>query len=41
MLLDDDAELASIWSYVKSKNLHYEGLKLDGTVLAERTDENA
>lgn len=39
MLLDDAAEIAAIWSYSKSKNMH-EALKLDGTVLSERSDEN-
>ncbi|GAA5950432.1 hypothetical protein JCM3765_004544 [Sporobolomyces pararoseus] len=39
MLLDDAAELAAIWSYSKSKNMH-EALKLDGTILSERSDEN-
>ena len=40
MLLDDAAEVAAIWSYAKSNDL-YEAVKLDGTVLVERRDENA
>lgn len=40
MQLETAAQLSAVWSYTKSKGL-YGGVQLDGTVLTERSDENA